>query len=42
MQGDKDTVISEAQAKESYTDLLKSEAMTEYSVIKDLGHEMNL
>ena len=42
MHGDKDTVIPENKAKESYTNLLKSEVMTEYSVMKGIGHEMNL
>ena len=42
LHGDQDTVIYETQAKDSYSSLLKSEAMTEYSVLKGLGHEMNL
>ena len=40
--GDKDTVIPDGFAKESYSSLLKSDSMVEFNVMKGLGHEMNL
>jgi hypothetical protein len=42
MHGDKDTVVTENRAKESYMNVIKSGAITEYSVVKGIGHEMNL